>query len=131
MEDVLFLLQGLASTRGVKAMRVERDTDSSRLWYILEYESGLLAFAQPTAGGHRLQLLRLFDQKQQLLLELNYEGMIEQGEGCSLPRRITIKGEELGGTVTLRYDHILSRRPFPASTFKLTIPPHFSRERLD
>lgn len=66
------------------------------------------------------------------VLDIVYSGATgADSTGYQWPRELRVTGSAITGTLSVHIDTVFSDQPLPAATFRLTLPPHFTVERVE
>ena len=66
------------------------------------------------------------------VLDIVYSGSTgADSTGYQWPRDLRVTGSAITGTLSVHIDTVFSDQPLPAATFRLTLPPHFTVERVE
>lgn len=127
LEDVLPLFLGRLSSKNWVDERIEQDVeDAGFLWFIFEYRSGVTSYVLFDTEKNRIKKHLLYDDSDTSFLQLTYNHSLENGmQSCPIPEEIAVAGKHINGTITLRYERIISRDPLPDTLFQITIPDHY------
>ena len=126
------LLSGLPPNLPDRMPEISQETDQSGFWYVWQDDGHirhhvLLDKAQGTMSRHLL-----FNEEEELLLDLSYQEYFQLQGQPSWPRLLTITGDAVTGTVTLHLAQVVFHADrLPDATFRLTAPPHFTWEQVD
>jgi hypothetical protein len=127
-----FLLCGLPYNPPVRMPDASQNSDQDGFWYSWhdDRQTWHQVLLDRAKGIMRRHLV--YSQDQDLLLDLAYQDYSNVPGRQPWPQVLTITGSAVTGTITVHLSQALFLRDLlTESPFKLTVPPHFSREQVD
>ena len=129
--DVFVLLGAMAPEGRRRVAESGRDKEGTGFWYVLDTSNGSTRhlLLDRRSGAMRRHLLA---DDGEPVLDIVYSGATgADSTGYQWPRELRVTGSAITGTLSVHLDTVFSDQPLPAATFRLTLPPHFTVERVE
>ena len=129
--DVFVLLGAMAPEGRRRVAESGRDKEGTGFWYVLDASNGSTRhlLLDRRSGAMRRHLLA---DDGEPVLDIVYSGATgADSTGYQWPRELRVTGSAITGTLSVHLDTVFSDQPLPAATFRLTLPPHFTVERVE
>jgi len=101
------------------------------VWLITEWRGGVRHHVLFHPDSSRMTRHIVENDSEEVLLDVSYTEYRPNGTDCPEPSLLLAKGEEISGTVQVRFDRILPPTPIPEPLFHLTLPEHFTLKTVD
>ena len=130
-EDLFALLGGTAPEGTGRVIASARDKEGTGFWYVLDAQGGATRHLLLDRRSGTLRRHLLVDDGEPVL-DIVYSGATgADSTGYQWPRELRVTGSAITGTLSVHIDTVFSDQPLPAATFRLTLPPHFTVERVE
>jgi len=133
--DLFAYLGGFVDQDQVSGVEPALDESGQGYWYVWQDQQAVTHHV--LLEGERGQIVRhlLVDKKGDQVLDLRYKGLVGSGKAgekdLRWPKMVEVTGEAVTGTIALQAEKIYAFSVRGTSAFRLTPPPHFSREVVE
>lgn len=129
--DVFVLLGAMAPEGTRRVAESGRDKEGTGFWYVLDTSNGSTRHLLLDRRSGTMRRHLLVDDGEPVL-DIVYSGATgADSTGYQWPRELRVTGSAITGTLSVHLDTVFSDQPLPAATFRLTLPPHFTVERVE
>lgn len=129
--DVFVLLGAMAPEGRRRVAESGRDKEGTGFWYVLDASNGSTRHLLLDRRSGTMRRHLLVDDGEPVL-DIVYSGATgADSTGYQWPRELRVTGSAITGTLSVHLDTVFSDQPLPAATFRLTLPPHFTVERVE
>ena len=129
--DVFVLLGAMAPEGRRRVAESGRDKEGTGFWYVLDASNGSTRHLLLDRRSGTMRRHLLVDDGEPVL-DIVYSGATgADSTGYQWPRELRVTGSAITGTLSVHIDTVFSDQPLPAATFRLTLPPHFTVERVE
>ena len=129
--DVFVLLGAMAPEGTRRVAESGRDKEGTGFWYVLDAINGSTRHLLLDRRSGTMRRHLLVDDGEPVL-DIVYSGATgADSTGYQWPRELRVTGSAITGTLSVHLDTVFSDQPLPAATFRLTLPPHFTVERVE
>lgn len=129
--DVFVLLGAMAPEGRRRVAESGRDKEGTGFWYVLDASNGSTRHLLLDRRSGTMRRHLLVDDGEPVL-DIVYSGATgADSAGYQWPRELRVTGSAITGTLSVHIDTVFSDQPLPAATFRLTLPPHFTVERVE
>ena len=129
--DVFVLLGAMAPEGTRRVAESGRDKEGTGFWYVLDASNGSTRHLLLDRRSGTMRRHLLVDDGEPVL-DIVYSGATGvDSTGYQWPRELRVTGSAITGTLSVHIDTVFSDQPLPAATFRLTLPPHFTVERVE
>ena len=129
--DVFVLLGAMAPEGRRRVAESGRDKEGTGFWYVLDTSNGSTRHLLLDRRSGTMRRHLLVDDGEPVL-DIVYSGATgADSTGYQWPRELRVTGSAITGTLSVHIDTVFSDQPLPAATFRLTLPPHFTVERVE
>ena len=129
--DVFVLLGAMAPEGTRRVAESGRDKEGTGFWYVLDASNGSTRHLLLDRWSGTMRRHLLVDDGEPVL-DIVYSGATgADSTGYQWPRELRVTGSAITGTLSVHIDTVFSDQPLPAATFRLTLPPHFTVERVE
>ena len=129
--DVFVLLGAMAPEGTRRVAESGRDKEGTGFWYVLDTSNGSTRHLLLDRRSGTMRRHLLVDDGEPVL-DIVYSGATgADSTGYQWPRELRVTGSAITGTLSVHIDTVFSDQPLPAATFRLTLPPHFTVERVE
>jgi hypothetical protein len=118
------LLTAQISAQKLQEIRVAENMES--YWFVFTGMHGLARRIEvdPDTGSLVRQIL--VDAKNEIIVDVRYDGHQVQAESLHLPKHLHMESEKMVGSLEITLNRIYREKPFPDTVFDLRIPDYFS-----
>ncbi len=133
--DLFAYLGGFVDQNQVTGVEPALDEAGQGYWYVWRDRQAMTHHV--LLEGKQGQILRhlLVDKDGDQVLDLRYSGVMESGKGqekdLHWPEKVEVTGEAITGKIALQTEKVYAFSVRGTNAFRLTLPPHFSREVVE
>ncbi len=100
-------------------------------WITFAQGNGMNRHVEVEPESGRLNRQLLVDREKNVVLDVQYDGYLQQADICSFPAHFSAVGSDWSGTVQVSLNKVYEETMLPEEIFHLQIPGHFVVNEID